>query len=307
MHTLIYGAGAVGGYFGARLVENGADVTFLARGAQYDALTKTGIRLDSVAGDFNAPVRTAGTLSEAPPADLVLLCVKGHDTPAAARDLARHLPEHAQVVCLQNGMGHLDILADALGAERVISASVFIGVRVASPGVIQHSAAGFIRAGLDPCGTDPEVTRVVDFLDAHGVNITLSQHIRLDMWKKLLWNLGFNGPSALTCATVGDMVSHPGTAWLIHGLMAEALAVGRAADVPLDEGLVAKTFGQTKGLDRFKTSMLQDVEAHRPIENEAVYGYVLAQGTAHGIDTPLTRMVHDALALRYPLPGNSVN
>ncbi len=304
MHTLIYGAGAVGGYFGARLHQAGAAVTFLARGTQLTALAEHGLRLNSVDGDYRAPsINTVARLADAPPADLVLLCVKGHDTPAAARDLAAHLPPHGRVVCLQNGLGHLDILAEALGRDRVIPATVFIGARVTAPGVIHHSAAGFVRAGKDPEGSDPEIDRVVGFLADHGVAITASPRIRLDMWKKLLWNLGFNGPSALSGATVGQMTATPGVAWLIRGLIAEAVAVGRANGMNLPDELVTKTAGQTKGLERFKTSMLQDVEAGRAIENDAFYGHILR--IANGCETPLTQMMHDTLALRFPPPASA--
>jgi 2-dehydropantoate 2-reductase len=167
--------------------------------------------------------------------------------------------------------------------------------------VIHHSAAGFVRAGRDPNGIDPAVTRVIDFLDAHGMNITTSSTIRLDMWKKLLWNVGFNGPSALTGATVGAMAAHPGVVWLIRGLIAEAVRAGQAEGMALDDTLVDKTLGQTRGLDDFKTSMLQDVEANRPIENEPFYGYLLTLAGRHNLELPLTRVLHDTLALRFPL------
>ncbi|MBI5136800.1 MAG: 2-dehydropantoate 2-reductase [Nitrospirae bacterium] len=300
MRVLIYGAGAVGGYFGARLQEGGADATFVARGNQLAALRTHGIRLDSVNGAYKAPVRAVPRLADAPPADLVLLCVKGHDLRAATIDLAANLGPDAVVMPLMNGVGHLDTLREALGAGRVIAATVFIGARVAEPGVIRHSAAGFVRAGRDPDGVDPVVTRVVDFLDAHGMNITTSRTIRLDMWKKLLWNVGFNGPSALTGATVGAMTPLPGIAWLIRGLIAEAVRAGQAEGMALDDALVEKTCAQTQGLDDFKTSMLQDVEAGRPIENEPFYGYLLTLAGRHHIALPLTRMLHDALALRFP-------
>jgi 2-dehydropantoate 2-reductase len=302
VRTLVYGAGAVGGYFGARLVEGGADVTFLARGRQLAALSATGLTLVSVDGDFFARVRTVARLADAPPPDLVLLCVKAHDTPAAARDLARTLPGDALVVSLQNGVENPGILADALGPDRVVAATVFIGARVAAPGIIHHTAAGTLRAGRYPEGTAPHVAKVIDFLKAHGLKAKESRTIRRDLWQKLLWNAGYNGPSALTGATVGAMAARPGIVWLIERLVAETAAVGRRAGVDLPDDAEARALAQTEGLSDFKTSMLQDVEAGRPVEREAFYGVVVREGERLGVETPLARMVGDALALRFEGP-----
>jgi 2-dehydropantoate 2-reductase len=310
MEVLIYGAGAVGGYFGGRLLEQDVPVTFLARGPQLLALREHGIRLDSIDGDFSAPVHTARNLSQAlkgPTPDLVLLCVKGHDTAAAASDMAAHLPVGTPVMALQNGIDHLNELGSRLGPSQIIAATVFIGAQVSEPGVIRHTGAGFIRAGYIPSGAGLEqdalgaakAKAVITFMADHGINITASPDILLDMWKKLLWNVGFNGPSALCQATVGQLTERQGSAWLIRGLIAEAVAVGQRAGIDLSNDLVEKTFGHIKGLDDFKTSMLQDVEAGRPIENSAFYGYLLTEAARLNIDTPLIRMTHDALALRF--------
>jgi len=299
MRTLVYGAGAVGGYFGARLLEAGADVTFLARGAQLKALRRDGVRVQSVDGDFAAPVRAVEHLADAPPPDLVLLAVKAHDTPAAARDLAAHLPPRAVVVSMQNGVENPILLADALGPERVVAATVFIGARVTAPGVIAHTAAGAVRAGRYPEGSSATVRRVAAFLADHGIRVTESSRIRRDLWRKLLWNVGFNGPSALTRATVGRMTARPGIVWLIRGLADEAAAVAGAAGVDLPPDVAARTCAETQGLDDFRTSMLQDVEAGRPVEREPFYGFLVREGERLGVATPLARLVNDALGLLF--------
>jgi 2-dehydropantoate 2-reductase len=297
--TLVYGAGAVGGYFGGRLAQAGADVTFLARGLQLAALKANGLTVHSVEGDFALPVRAVARLSEAPTPDLVLLAVKSHDTPAAARELAAHLGPEAVVMSLQNGVDNPRVLIDALGAERVIAATVFIGARVSAPGVVAHTAAGAIRAGRYPEGTSDAVERVAAFLTGHGVKLTVSPRIGRDLWRKLLWNVGFNGPSALTGATVGAMRTRPGIAWLIRGLVAEAAAVAGAEGIDLPPDAVDRTCGETEGLDDFKTSMLQDVEAGRPLEREPFYGFLAREGERLGVPTPLAALVNDALALRF--------
>lgn len=300
VRTLIYGTGAVGGYYGGRLLASGAAVTFVARGAQLAALQSDGLRLISVDGDYQGPVTAVGSIRDAPPADLALCCVKAGDTRAAAADLARHLPHTALVVSFQNGVENVEILARELGTERVLAATLFIGARVQSPGVIRHSAAGQVRLGHYPDGTSDAAQKVVVFMKAHGIKVTESQNIRLDLWKKLLWNVGFNGPSALSGKTVGQMLADADVSARMQALIHEAAAAGRAAGVDLPDGIEETTFGQTRNLDDFKTSMLQDVEAGRPIENDAFYGCVMRTGSAHGIDTPVTRQVHDELARRYP-------
>ncbi|MFQ5509214.1 MAG: ketopantoate reductase family protein [Leptospirillia bacterium] len=302
MRITVYGAGAVGGYFGGRLAATGYDVTFLARGAQLAALQANGLTLHSVDGDWSGPVSAVSALADAPPPDLVLLAVKARDVASAATDLAAHLTDTARVMALQNGIGHIQVLQDALGPERVIAATAFIGARVASPGVVRHSAAGFMRVGRWPEGSDPVISDLVQFLTNHGIKATESSAIRDDMWKKLIWNCGFNGPSALTGKAIGPMLATPASVILIRGLMAETAAVGRARGARLSDNIAQKTFGQTEGLADFKTSMLQDVEAGRPIENDAFYGFVCREGKLASVATPLSQQVFDELARRFPTP-----
>lgn len=303
MRTLVYGAGAVGGYFGGRLAQAGADVTFLARGLQLAALKANGLTVHSVEADFALPVKAVGRFGDAPDPDLVLLAVKSHDTPVAARDLAAHLGPEAVVVSLQNGVDNPRLLIQALGSERVLAATVFIGARVSAPGVVAHTAAGTIRTGRYPEGPSETAERVAAFLRAHGVRVAVSPRIGRDLWRKLLWNVGFNGPSALTGATVGRMLGRPGIAWLIRGLVAEAAAVAKAEGIDLPADVVEKTCAETEGLDEFKTSMLQDVEAGRRLEREPFYGFLAREGERLGVPTPLTALVNDALALRFESEG----
>jgi 2-dehydropantoate 2-reductase len=299
MHTLIYGTGAVGGYFGGRLQDMGANVTFLARGTQLTTLQKAGLRILSVDGDLAMSVKAVQNLSEAEDPDLVMLTVKAVHTKTAAKDLADHLPPSCMVMTLQNGIENVEILAEQLGAERIIAATTFIGASVPAPGVVRHTAAGFIRAGRYPTGSDPRVRQVIKYLGDYGLRVEESTDIRADMWKKMLWNLGFNGPSALTGSTVGEMIARPGIAWLIRWLIAEGGQVARATGVELPEGVEDTTFAQTKGLTDFKTSMLQDVEAGRRIENDPFYGFLAREGHRQGVATPLTTMIRDALTLRF--------
>jgi 2-dehydropantoate 2-reductase len=297
--VLVYGAGAVGAFFGGRLARAGADVTFLARGAQLAALRDHGLTVHSVEGDFALPVRAVGRLEDAPDPDLVLLAVKAHDVPAAARALVERLGPGARVMSLQNGVESPLLLGAVLGPERVIAATAFIGARVEAPGVVAHTAAGMIRAGRYPEGTSETVEGVAAFLADHGVRITVSPRIRRDLWRKLLWNVGFNGPSALTRATVGRMLGRAGVFWLIRGLVTEAAAVARAEGIDLPFDVVERTCGETEGLADFKTSMLQDVEAGRPVERDPFYGFLEREGERLGVDTPLASLVNDALALLF--------
>ena len=286
MRVLVYGAGAVGGYFGGRLAQSGADVTLLARGAHLTALQMHGITLHSVDGDFQGPVQAVAQLQDAPPPELVLLCVKAHQTGQAAAQLAGWLPAGCPVLPLQNGLGHLQVLARQLNQPRLVAACVFIGARVGAPGVIDHTAAGLIRLGTDPTGVDAHAEAVARFLSSCNIKVKTSPTIRRDMWKKLLWNVGFNGPSALAGATVGELLASPEQTVLIRSLMAEAAAVASAEGHDLGPEIVERTFAQTEGLNDFKTSMLQDREAGRPLESDAFYGHLVREGQRLGVVTP---------------------
>jgi 2-dehydropantoate 2-reductase len=162
-----------------------------------------------------------------------------------------------------------------------------------------------VRAGHYPEGTSDAAREVVAFLADHGVTAKESRRIRRDLWRKLLWNVGFNGPSALTRSPVGAMVAREGVRWLIRGLVAEAAAVAAAAGIDLPDDAVDDTCGQTEGLDDFRTSMLQDVDAGRPVEREPFYGFLAREGDRLGVPTPLARMVNDALALLFEGPNGS--
>ena len=285
MKVGVMGAGAVGSYFGAKLARAGAEVVLVGRGAHIARVTAQGLRVTSCDGDFRVAPEALTVPSPAGPCDLVLFCVKSPDTAAAAAQLAPLVGSETVLLSLQNGVENDQVLEQAFPGQ-VLPALCYVGARIDEPGTVVHSAAGRVILGEWDGTESDRARRVARTLEEAGVPAKVSSEIRVELWKKLLWNLAFNTVSALTRATVAEMLGHPGARRVLHLAMDEAVAVAQAAGVPLDEGLPGRVIEGSTAFGPLKTSMLQDVEKARPLEADALNGAVVRLGQQLGIPTP---------------------
>ncbi|MDX1712101.1 MAG: 2-dehydropantoate 2-reductase, partial [Rhodovibrionaceae bacterium] len=240
---IVYGAGAVGGYFGGRLAEAGYPVGFVARGRQLQALRGDGLRLISPFGELHLPDVTASQeAADLGPADVVLLCVKLWDVADAARRCADVLAKDGAIIPLQNGVEAESEVAAAVGQAHVAGGVAYIGSEVESPGVIRHVSdfARLVFGELD--GRKSE--RLAAFLDAcktAGIEARVSDDIHRDIWEKFCFLAPFAGATALARAPIGGVRQDP-TAWeRFQTMVHEAAAVGRAMGVQLPEDFERKT------------------------------------------------------------------
>jgi len=316
MKFLVAGAGAIGAYIGAKMVRTGLDVTLFARGPHLHAMQEQGIRVKSPDGDFHVHPRVVGSLDESGPADVVFLGVKAHSLPQLAPQLKPVLRPDTTVVSTQNGIPwwyfqgiggeaegiHLEsidpagTISAAIDARRVVGSIVYFSTEIPAPGVIQHTDGNRISIG-EPDGTRSDRCRqIAEALIGSGLRCPVTTHIRQEIWVKLLGNASFNPISALTRATLGEMVRDPGIAALIRNIMQEVEAVARKMGMEMPVSIDQRMAGAEK-VGAHKTSMLQDLEAGRPLELEALVGAVVELGERLNLPMQSTRTVYSCVKL----------
>ena len=311
MRAVIAGAGAIGAYVGARLARAGQDVTLFARGAQLRALAERGIRVRAADGDFEVRPAVADRLEAIGPADVVLLGVKAHSLPELAPRLAPLLGPDTVVVSMQNGVpwwffqgfgGDLEGLrlervdpggavAAAIAPGRIVGAIVYVSAEIEAPGVVRHHEGARISLGEPDGSRSDRVRRLAAALGEAGFRCPVTTRIRHEIWVKILGNVAFNPISALTGATLGEMARDPDVAPLIREIMTETEAVAQKLGLELPVSIEQRMTGAEK-VGEHKTSMLQDLEAGRPLELEAIVGAVLELGERLGLAMPATRAVY---------------
>lgn len=295
MRILIVGAGAVGGYFGARLAAAGADVAFLARGAQARALRARGLILRSPLGDLQlAPLRvfTPGDPIDRP-ADLVLVAVKLYDLDEAARELARHLHSQSLVLPLENGVEAPDLLAARLPGRRIAAGVAYIGAHIEAPGVIRHTGtlARLVFGAIDG-GCDPLLVALAQWCSRAGIDHRKSTAMTVELWRKFVFLAPFSAITTWAKAPIGRVREDP-TLWArLEALVEEAAAVGRARGGLLPADIVADCLALMRALPAsMRSSMLADYEAGRPLELAWLLGAVVRMGEAAGVAVPTSRAI----------------
>jgi 2-dehydropantoate 2-reductase len=316
MKFLIAGAGAIGAYIGARMAQAGFDVTLFARGPHLRAMQERGVQVKSAEGDFVARPTIAGSLEEVGPVDVVFLGVKAHGLPQLAPQLRAVLGAATAVVSTQNGIpwwyfqgfgGEWDglrlervdpggVISAAIEARRVVGSIVYFSTEIPAPGVIQHIEGNRISLG-EPDGTRSDRSRrIAEALIASGLRCPVTTHLRHEIWVKAMGNASFNPVSALTRATLVQMVRDPGVCSVIRNIMEEVQAVAHKLGMELPVSIDQRIAGAEK-VGEHKTSMLQDLEAGRPMELEALVGAIVELGERVGVSMPCTRTVYNCTKL----------
>ncbi len=324
MRIVIAGAGAIGGYLGARLSRAGADVVLFARGPHLRAMQQRGLRVRSPDGDFEVRPELTGDLATVGQADVVFLGVKAHSLTALAPSLPQLFHSDTVVVSTQNGIpwwyfqgasGELaglsldrvdpgGVIAKAIEPRRIVGSLAYFSTDLAEPGVIHHTEGNRISFG-EPSGERSErVRRIAEALIAAEFRCPATTRIRHEIWVKLLGNVAFNPISALTGGTLEELVRHPEVSQVVREVMREAEAVAARLDIELPISIEQRMAGAEK-VGAHKTSMLQDLEAGRPMEIEAVVGAVVELGERLGVPVPVTRTVYGLVKLLDEKVGRS--
>lgn len=296
----IMAAGAVGGYFGARLAASGEEVHFVARGAHYDALRQNGLTVQSPLGDLHlTDLNLHRDASSIGTVDYVLFAVKLWDTETSGAACKPLMGPDTTLICVQNGISSVARLAPILGAEHVVGGSAYIASVVAAPGVIRHTSQ-FARLVFGETDGNKSA-RLQSFHDAcvkAGIDATLSDQVTAEQWQKFVFLVGLSGVTTLMRQPVGKILADPYCRQFMLTLMEETVAVGRAHGVALDLDFAADRlqFADTVPVG-MKASMLEDLERGNRLELEWLAGAIVALGREHGVPTSANDAVFAGLKL----------
>ena len=303
----IIGAGAIGGWLGVRLAQAGCTVSAIARGETLAALQRSGLRLRSGDNEQTVGVQAVADASSLGPQDLVIVAVKAPALANVAPLVAPLLGPKTVVLTAMNGVpwwffdgfggGHTGTrlqtidpdgaIARAIPAALVIGCVVHASCSVDAPGAIRHHFGNGLIVGEPAGGESPRVQALAALLQCAGFNATVSPQIQKDIWYKLWGNMTVNPVSALTGATTDRILGDELVRGFISAVMLEAKAIGERIGIPIDQ-LPADRHAVTLKLGAFKTSMLQDVEACKPVELDALVSAVRELGQLTGVATPFT-------------------
>jgi 2-dehydropantoate 2-reductase len=304
MKVAIVGAGAIGGLLGAHLSRSGQDVVLVARGPHLAAMRERGLTIRSHDGDFTVHPRCTDDLSAIGEAGVVFVTLKAHSIPAVAPAIGAVLAEDACVVAAMNGVPwwyfpdrHLEsvdpggVIARSIPQERVVGCVVYPAATLVEPGVIEHEEGNRFSLG-EPDGTKTErVQAISKMLAAAGFKAPVQSRLRNEIWLKLLGNATLNPTSALTGATIAAMFETQDGRDLIRTLMEEVAAVARSLGVELPIS-VEKRMEGAASVGEHRTSMLQDREAGKPLEVDALLGAVIEIADGNGVPVPSLRVLY---------------
>jgi len=316
MKFAIVGAGAIGAFLGAMLARAGEEVTLIARGAHLSAMQEHGVRVRGEVGDFQVNTRATDKPEEVGEVDVVVITLKAHSVPAIAASLRPMLGPDTSVVTAQNGFPwwyfykhdgewegtHLEsvdpggVISSHIEPSRVVGCVVYPSTELAEPGVVWHMEGTRFAIG-EPDGSKSErCRRIADAFIRAGLRAPIRTNIRHDIWVKLMGNVAYNPISALTRATLAEIVQCAETRALAAAIMSEVDSVAKKLGIEMGVSIEQRLQGAEK-VGQHKTSMLQDIEARKPTELEAIVGAMIELGDKLSVDLPNTKSVYACVKL----------
>ncbi len=312
----VVGAGAIGAFAGAMLARSGEDVTLIARGPHLRAIREHGVWVRGAIGEFAVQLPATDDFEAVGNVDVVLLTLKAHSLTEVAPRLASLIGPDTTVVSAQNGVPwwyffrhggewegtHLEsvdpggVISRSIDPARVIGCIVYPSAIIAEPGVVQHIEGTRFSLGEPDGSKSDRCHRIAEAFIRAGLRCPIRSDIRREMWVKLFGSVAFNPISALTRATLAGIVQCQQTRALATEIMAEAEAVAKRLGIDLGITIEQRLAGAEK-VGHHKTSMLQDVEARRPVELEAIVGAVVELGGKMELPMPHTRAVYACVKL----------
>jgi 2-dehydropantoate 2-reductase len=284
----VVGAGAVGGFFGARLARVHPQVSFLLRPRTAEAIQRNGLTIRSTTlGTVTVHPRVTSDPRELSPPDLIILGVKAYDLNEACRQIEPVVRDETTILTLQNGVTGEDELIRRFGRERIIGGVAFIYSKIIEPGIIEHYKRGTVMVGEIMGNETPRLHRLVDLFQRAGVPCQVSADIRKAKWDKMCWNCVFNPVTVLINDRVSEALDRPEMKSVISTIVSEVSAVAMAQRVPLDDDIADQVLRWSEEIRDIHTSMYDDWKAGRPTEIDYLNGYIAKKGKEFGIPTPL--------------------
>jgi 2-dehydropantoate 2-reductase len=301
MRIAAMAAGAVGGYFGARMAAAGHDVFFIARGANLEAIRKSGLKIESVHGDLHlAKANATDDPKSVGPVDIVLFAVKLWDTEKAAELTKPMVGPNTRVITLQNGIDSVERVAPILVADNTIGGAAYIATVIASPGVIKHTSQfAKIRFGRADKKPDATLQAFADAAKAAKVDADVSADIERERWEKFAFLTAMAGSTSALRSSIGPIVADPELRGFFRQLVEEAVAIAKAKGVALGSDFIEgrMKFVTTQVEPGMKASMAHDLERGNRLELDWLAGKVREMGRALNIPTPASDTVYTVLKL----------
>jgi len=286
-NVAIVGAGAIGGYYGGRLAEAGISVSFLLR-SDYDYVREHGLRVKSIAGDFNLPkVKCAKSSKEIGVVDLVIVAWKTTSNSAYQPVISPLLHEETIILTLQNGLGNTERLAEIFGAHRIFGGLCFVCINRVGPGEIVHSAAGIVKVGeYQPDGSD-RLKQLVAFLSQGGIDCREVRDLEAAQWTKLVWNIPFNGLAISEGGVDTEvLLSRPEMVARILRVMKEVQSVASALGFSISDEVLDQQIAVTRSMGAYRPSSMIDYVEGRAVEVDAIWREPLRRAHRIGVDVP---------------------
>ncbi|MBA4602929.1 ketopantoate reductase family protein [Thermoactinomyces mirandus] len=308
MRVLVVGAGAMGGYFGGRLVEKGEDVTFLVRPGRQQQLKKTGLVIKSVHGNFRSPVKTLISGEPCEPFDLVLLAVKAYHLNGAIPSFEPYVHEHTMILPLLNGIRHMETLWQHFPEKNVLGGLGFIETTLNRQGEIeQYSAVHDVVFGEWDGTETPRIKQVEKLFQGARMGSRSSLKIQLEMWKKYLFISAMSGMTCLMRSSIGPILSSPYGKETYKSFLDELFSVAVQKEPRLSPDLPEKILTNTARLEpTMKSSMLRDLEKGLPIETDHFHG-TLIEWAQKEQKLPILKAIYSTLSIYQEQQKNSYN
>ena len=291
----IVGSGAVGSYYGAKLASAGADVRFLMR-SDFERVRQSGLRIQEGDGAWSLRARAFASPAEIGPVDLVIIALKTTANEALETLLPPLLHEKTMLLTLQNGLGNEEFLAQRWGVERVLGGLCFVCLNRVGPGVIEHYGHGTLSLG-EFQGAAMDRTREIGALfSTAGIETHVVEDLVAERWRKLVWNIPFNGLSIATGGMTCDaLLDDAGTHAQVRALMAETIAAAAALGLAIPESFIDFQISRTRPMGPYRPSSLIDWQEGRAVEVEAIWGEPWRQGIAGGAALPRLELLYHLL------------
>lgn len=297
----IIGTGAVGGYFGAKLIKAGYHVIFIGSHESTEIIKQQGLYINSRQGDIKIDnPNIYYDFEEIKDADIILLCTKAYNTLGIAKALKNKISDKPIIISLQNGVENEMILASIFGEKRIIAASIYLSAASISPGIIDHAGSGKIILGELNQEITPRLKELEQLFLKANIPTSTSNNLIKDMWKKLIINSAYNGFTALIGKSLKDINSVEEARQSYFDVLKEGQMIANAEGINISNEEIEQVFGMLNQevFITFKSSTLQDLEKHKPLEIDSIQGAIIKTAEKHGIKAPLNNLVYSLLKLK---------
>jgi 2-dehydropantoate 2-reductase len=298
----VVGAGAIGCYFGGVLARAGMKVTLIGRQNHVEPINRNGLLLQSLDIQERIAISATSDIAAVGDAQLVLFCVKSRDTQDASQAMAPYLPPDAVVLSLQNGVDNVERIRLHV-KNPVLPVLVYAAAQMSAPGCVRHTGGGNLIIGQtnelrsDNASDRSLLAKTAALFNAAGIPVHISESIAADLWTKLVMNCAYNGISALSGARYGQMVAMPEVRDVMCDAVKEVALVAHARGVRLPEDIVEAALKLADAMPQTISSTAQDTLKGKRTEIDHLNGYVVRQGKALGIPTPVNQTINALMKL----------